>query len=336
MNQPKDGETVNTMEPLHIWYRCYNCKAAPIVGTRYHCTNAPEGPDNDLCSNCYALFQAGSIQSPLDLGFAATVSKEPARFEASEGHFDPAYLDWLAVPHPAVEAPAVPDGFVIRPEFCSGYESTFGGYAFVVNVPQTGKAAVLTALHVMDEMIKKKNVDSSVHNPAYTGRELPAVISKVNLYNLFAPNWMIADMGTAGPMLVMPDARTHEEEPYSHRDIVGFWASGNSQLCSGNLAATTPGVGEPIWLVSHFPETGERVQKVVVVEVTEKSFIYKFESDQAGPLYTSGSPLLNAAGDVVALNVGGGHFQGRRLGHANHVANIRRHLADAVRAEGGH
>ena len=323
----------NRDECLHPWHRCYHCKTAPIVGIRYHCDNVPEGPDSDLCSACHQLYLQGKVKSPADVSYGQPSGETP-RFVVAPIPTHPVRHEWLDIPHPAVAAPAVEDGFIVRPEFCSGYESSFGGYSFVIQVPETKRWAVLTALHVMDEMIRKKAMDCTLANRGYTGRELPAVITKVNLYDIFAANWMLADLGSAGPMMVMPEARIQEEEPYADLDIAAFWVQPRPGLRAATLAAETPAVGEPVWLVSKHKHGTDRVQKAVVVETTPRTFIYKFESPEEGPRYTSGSPLLNGAGEVVALNVGGGRFRGARLGHANHVANIRRHLSQAIALDG--
>ena len=57
-------------------------------------------------------------------------------------------------------------------------------------------------------------------------------------------------------------------------------------------------------------------------------FRYRDASDH--PRFTSGAPLLNAAGEVVGINVGKGEIRGHTVGHANHVASLRRHLREAV------
>ena len=57
--------------------------------------------------------------------------------------------------------------------------------------------------------------------------------------------------------------------------------------------------------------------KAVVVERTETTLIFRFEDPSIEAPYSSGAPVLDRAGDVVGINVGGGWLDGERLGHAN-------------------
>jgi len=220
---------------------------------------------------------------------------------------------------------------VVRPLFTSGLDSVIGGYAFAVRVEGSQKPVLLTALHVMDEMIKQKGIDCSDANKGYTGRELPSVISEVGVYDVFAPNWMLEPLGSAGSMLVLPDARTHDEEPYSYRDIAAFWIVDTGRLNPVPLAPQAPRVGDPVWQVAQSArKKGKELFKAVVVEATDRSMVFKFENHEEELKYTSGSPFVNKEGEVVGISVGGGVFKGQKLGHANHVENIRKHLESAI------
>ena len=315
---------------VHIWYHCHQCSAQPIAGRRWHCHTCPEGPENDLCDACYQAYRAGTVQHPPRSSPGFGLVPGPHHFEASEGQPAERFQPWLQVPlPPASAAPQVPDRFVVRPEFCSGLSSAFGGYAFAVR--EAGRPLVLTALHVMDEMIQKKGIQATAANTSYTGRELPAVLTGVQLYDLFAANWMLAELGRVGPMLVLPAARTGEEEPYSDLDLAAFDATGSSApLSYGTLAAAPPQVGQPAWLAVSQPGSSQRTLEAVVVEHTERTLVFRYRDPAANPLYSSGAPWLNAAGEVVGINVGGGRLEGQRVGHANHVTSIRRHLATAL------
>jgi hypothetical protein len=318
-------------EPVHIWHHCHNCEAAPIVGQRYHCETCPAGPDNDLCVACYNLLQKGEIKHPLEESLGAAVGTKDHEFTIHEGKPGHLYEPWLQVLHPDFPDPKIPHPFVVRPIFCSGADAAMAGYAFVVK-PEGGHVPVLlTALHVMDEMIKKKGIDCTAENKDYTGKELPAVITEVNIYDVFANNWMKAPLGSAGPMLVLPNARIDDEEPYSDRDIAAFWVKDPGDLQPASLAQQAPSVGDPIWLVAR-PNEGpnKNLFKAVVVEITDSSMAFKYELPGEDPKYSSGAPMINKDGEVVGIIVGGGEFKEQSLGHANHVGNIRKHLIEGI------
>jgi hypothetical protein len=312
---------------IHVWHHCHNCNAAPIVGQRFHCESCPDGPDNDLCEPCYQKYREGKIKHPMEDSSAALLDIKEHRFEALEGKPAEHYEGWLTVAHPSVPAPRTPDYFVVRPIFTSDTDSVIGGYAFVAKAEANSEPLLLTALHVMDELIKQKHIDCSEQNKNYTGRELPAIITHVDIYNLFAPNWMMENLGTAGPMLVLPNARTGGEEPYSDLDIAAFRIKDPGRLTPVRLADRPPTVGEPVWQVARtLKKPVRQLLKAVVVESSERSLVFKYEPQSEIPKYISGSPVLNKNGEIVGITVGGGNFNGSDLGHANHVGNIRKHL----------
>jgi Trypsin-like peptidase domain len=180
----------------------------------------------------------------------------------------------------------------------------------------------------MSSLLQDKGIDASANNHSYSGHELPRIVTGVNLYDVFASNWMAALLGRAVSMLPLPNARIKDEEPCSQRDIAAFVVDSTARISPAPLADCRPGVGEPIWLVAK-PESGQQQRTIAatVVEQTDTTFIFRYlDATAAMPRFTSGAPLVNRAGEVVAINVGFGTLDGRRFGHGNHVASIRRHL----------
>ena len=307
---------------IHIWNRCHGCETAPIIGIRHFCTSCPDGPENDLCVTCFQKYTKGELAHPPAHALGAS-GTGPHIFEACEGQPEENFKPWLDIPMAEGIAPKINPGLLVRPEFLSGYESTFAGYGFAARWQE--KTLVLTALHVMDEMVRKKSLN--LRSERVTGRELPDVITKVNLYDVLAQRWMLSDLGTAGPMLILPRARLGVPEPDSFADIAAFEASANLNLKPAELAEAPPQPGEPIWLATALPQQGH-VQKAVVVASEDHGLIFRYQDLEEKVKYSSGAPLLNERGQVVALNVGGGWYKGHRFGHANHVGNIRIHLSD--------
>src|SRR5205814_6089392 len=108
---------------------------------------------------------------------------------------------------------------------------------------------MLTALHVLDELIKEKRIDCTVGNSSYTGRELQQMMSAVNLYDAFSEQWYFSQLGTANRMLVLPNARLGEAEPFSQKDVAAFHVDLPASLKPRILAARPAAVGDPVWLV---------------------------------------------------------------------------------------
>src|SRR6185437_1242565 len=293
---------------VHIWHACHHCGQSPISGPRYHCETCRMGPESDLCTACYTAYARGRVPHP--------VANDPFKtarhhFVAVPGKSAELFLSWLEPSPPAVVPPKVTAGSLVRPEFIYGKASSFGSYASVVQVgPRT---LVLTALHVLDEVAKNNGVDTAVENTGYTGKELPRVITEVNLYDALQEKWMFHVLGTAGEMLVLPNARSNVEEPFAHRDIAAFIANGTANVKGIRLAEATPGVGEAVWLAARF-EGGAQLRAAVVVDKTELSFVFRYLDKPRGPKYTSGAPILDVNGEVVAINVGGGCLEDQHLG----------------------
>ncbi len=258
-----------------------------------------------------------------DLGGAR--AGEQHHFTRRPGMSRLGWLHWNDVPDARGTAPPIPDHFVVRPEFRARKESFIGSYGFVV----AGQPNILlTCLHVMSSLIQATQIDASANNSSYSGQELPRVVTGVNLYDVFASHWMAALLGRGTAMLALPDARTKEEEPFSQRDIAAFVVDGAARVAPVPLAQRVPEVGEPIWLAVKV-EGGQQRRTIgaVVVEQAEATFIFRYLDDATGmPRFASGAPLVNRAGEVVAINVGMGRLDGRYFGHGNHVDSIRRHL----------
>lgn len=320
-------ESESRLPPIHVWSHCHACGMQPIVGRRFGCQTCPRGPDTDLCERCHDAWHLGLIRHPPSQHRMAHASTARHAFRLCEGQPAGHYLPWLEVPFAAAASPAIPQGFVVRPEFRSKNESCFGPYAFALRLKPGGPSLVLTALHVMDEFARSNGIDCSFANPAYSGRELPRLLTRAVFYDVFAPQWPLAELGTAGQMLVLPDARLGEEEPRAQRDLAAFLADPGAKLSPGRLAERPPPVGQSIWLaVPAKRGSPARTVAGVVVEQTDQTLIFRYAPGLDIPRGTSGAPLVDRAGHVVGINIGGGFVDGRGLGHACHVGSIRRLL----------
>jgi hypothetical protein len=313
-------------QAIHVWSRCHHCGMNPITGPSFRCETCPIGPDIDLCSACFEGYQAGRVAHP-----NASPAGTPAthRFARSEGSPAAGLAPWLDISSSTYAAPPVPAGFLVRPEFRYGRDSVFGGYGFIIRFEE--QTFLLTALHVMDELIKIKRVDTTNRNLCYTGNELPAHVSSVRLYNVLKDPWMLHELGDAGPMLVLPNARTGDDEPFAYRDIAAFRVRSPKLRSAVSLAKKEPEPGEPIWLAAAMPDRST-TRRAVCVERTPRSFVFRYEEEKEMPKYTSGAPILDRHGNVVGINTGIGRFTGREFGHANPLSSILAHLDEGLSA----
>ena len=305
---------------IHLWQNCHHCGLSPIIGTRYHCVSCPEGPDSDLCEDCFSLYSAGNILHPAP---EYRISNRRHDFVKYDGKPRDLYEKWINIKTLPVHSIKIESGLLMRPEFCCDRESYYGAHGFLVNTDK--EQIFLTALHVLDELIKAKQIDTTARNKNYSGMELPNLITGVNLYDVLEQQWMYHLVGQAGPMLCLQDARTADEEPISYRDIAAFYVVSADGHKPYIFAKSTPSVGEPVWLAAR-SEMGEHTHQAVVVEKTEQTFVFKYNDSSRKLRATSGAPILNGEKEIVGINVGGGQYRGCKFGHANHVENIRWHL----------
>ncbi len=315
---------------VHLWNRCYHCGMNPILGSCFRCNTCPLGPDIDLCESCYEGLLKGEVPHPYDSEGSYSTSH---RFSQTEGSSPEEFVRWLDVAPLRHPAPSVPDGFLVRPEFRYGRESSFGGYGFVVQ--HENAVFLLTALHVMDEVIKKKGLDTTARNASYSGRELQAVVTSVQLYDVLKRQWALYELGTAGPMVVLPNSRTADEEPFAFRDIAAFrmthaqLAKAVYSLAPRPLALRDPEAGEPVWLAAAMPD-GSRTRQAVCVESTPRGLIFRYVDTKGIAKHSSGAPIVDRDGAVVGINTGLGRLEQYEFGHANPVSSIRTHLATAT------
>jgi hypothetical protein len=318
-----------TSSLIHVWKKCHECDAEPIVGTRFECQTCPAGSDNDLCENCYQKFLDGKLRHPTLRSRGDFVNKERHTFLPCDGRTCEEYFPWLSIPADQRCAPSLTGRFVVRPEFRCGVKSYFGSYAFVAHCNSHAEPLVLTALHVMDELIKCEGVDCSPTNNSYSGEELPKLVSRVILYDVLADQWMFHEIGTARCMLALREARVGVEEPLSYRDIAAFKADPSPYISPCILATHPPCLGEPVWMVARAITGRDSLVPAVVVRVTENMLVFRFSRVDVPP-NTSGAPLINGEGEVVGINVGGGMFESYRFGHANHAGSMRLHLEEGA------
>jgi hypothetical protein len=248
------------------------------------------------------------------------------QFVESEGSAPETFAKWLNVATRDEPPPRIPVGFLVRPEFRSYRECVFGGYAFVSCVGS--HTLLLTALHVMDEFIKMKGIDATKHNKDYTGEELPKYVTTVRLYDVLQERWMLHELGDAGPMLVLPNSRTADDEPFAFRDIAAFWVKPQIALSPIPLALQDPQPGDPVWLAGAMPDSS-RTRRAVCVENTPYGFIFRYEESKEMPKHSSGAPILNREGAVIGINTGLGRLGRYDIGHANPLSSIRTHLTEA-------
>jgi hypothetical protein len=137
-----------------------------------------------------------------------------------------------------------------------------------------------------------------------------------------------------GPPLVIPDAGPLGQATRAP-DILAFWGPEGPSVAAGRLAAATPARGVRVWLAASLREGAPPAQRLHPATVLgtdqDGDLLYRFDHPHLSLRATSGAPVPNAAGAVVAINLGGGR-EGKDLhGVGNPVGRFGPPLDAAVK-----
>ncbi|MBF5043372.1 trypsin-like peptidase domain-containing protein [Aggregicoccus sp. 17bor-14] len=130
-------------------------------------------------------------------------------------------------------------------------------------------------------------------------------------------------------MLVLP-ATAHGAPPGDNsKDLAAFIAPESAASRVLPLATQNPKVGDDVWLVAEVRggrSVGTHLHRARVVESKRTTLAYTFEDPTLELRATSGAPVVNAKGEVVGVNLGGGHQGDSLYGVAHPVQSVRAHL----------
>jgi hypothetical protein len=164
-------------------------------------------------------------------------------------------------------------------------------------------------------------------------RSIPAVVTNVTLVECFDDDVQV-EIGC--DLLPIFDAAPFKT-PSGAGDVVAFWVPPGSGVVSQPLADSLPEDGAQVWLAAQLlagapPE--RRLHRGTAMGIDNQGhFVYRFENPSVSIQATSGAPVLNAAGEVVAVNTGGFELDGDTYGFANPVERFRKFLESAARSE---
>jgi hypothetical protein len=230
----------------------------------------------------------------------------------------------IAQAEPAAEAasPAPTEGLVLRPTFEVEGNRYPAGTAFVVAFE--GHTLVLTAHHLLGPPGGMPKI--------VTAADVPSTILGVALKDA----WTGTRLGRAARPLLIADAKPMTEDPAA--DIAVFRAEARNSLDIGarttaslkpaRFADTAPKVGDAVWLAAALVsgDKDKRLHPAKVVQVEANGVYVKYEETALDLTGTAGAPLVNAAGDVVGMALGGGVMDGELIGLANPLPAIKKRV----------
>jgi hypothetical protein len=221
------------------------------------------------------------------------------------------------------KAPDVPDGCLFRPSFETSKGTIDAGTAFFVTLPDQPRPVMLTALHLLGPA---GGLPKDVP-PA----DVPATVKGLAVSDCFKDTLQFKFKAEA---IVIPDAARYGT-PSKAGDVLAFWGPEDKRIHRLELAAEAPKEDERVWLLASAQSggpAGQRVHPARMVEATtDGECTYRFDDPKISLRATSGAPVVNAAGRVVAINVAGGSQGGKVIGFGTPVARFKPHLEEAVK-----
>ncbi len=222
--------------------------------------------------------------------------------------------------------PQPPAGSLFRPTFETTLGTIEAGTAFEISLTNASRPILLTAIHLLGPD------GGAPHKvPAV---EVPQVVKSLELKDCFDAS---LDFPKPGSPIVISEAAAYDDKSKAG-DILAFWAPKGDQIHPFVLAMTVPVKGRRVWLAAAVLEGAPPTQKLHAATVTgidrDGYLIYRFDNSKLVLQATSGAPVLNSSGEVVAINIGGGKERFTLFGFGNPVSRFRPFLEAAIKQQG--
>lgn len=219
---------------------------------------------------------------------------------------------------PKPEEPTIlgtnPEQAWVRPSF-KGPDGRFGaGTAFVVS--QDNAVFLLTAHHLFGP--------AGGLDREYEWSEIPKLVSGASGENPLGQVSVVTEKA-----LSVKGARGMKGTQVN-ADLAIFPVKAESQVHAMPLAPTLPKVGDDVWLIGEVIGSSEYKHKAIVDQVSKEGLYYRFDN-KIELRATSGAPIVDKKGQVVAMNLGGGEYQGAIMGIGNPAPIMNCHLQAAWR-----
>ncbi|MEM8667908.1 MAG: GYF domain-containing protein [Planctomycetota bacterium] len=199
--------------------------------------------------------------------------------------------------------PVAASGMVFRPTFHTTAGMVDAGTAFAATRPGSSEVFILTALHLFGEA---GGLSRDI-NPV----QLPNVWQALSLEDCHS--------GIVHSRLPMEPVRLENTRPLPEQSAQGDVAacrltnSDEVSLTPFPIATRPPRPGDRVWLVAEVMGSRSLVHSAAV-EGTEDGFLVYVFDRPIELRATSGAPIVNGNGEVVAVNAGGGEGLGRVFG----------------------
>lgn len=233
----------------------------------------------------------------------------------------PAGAEQASIPAAELE-PSVPPlsvpSVVLHPSFKAASGPFAAGTAFALREPRAPGGVVVLSCHHIFGPLGGLAADIA-------GTDLPAFIQEASVTDQDGKTFSL------GPVLPIPYAKTfHPPTRDASADVSVFQAPADLAPAALELAPSLPEKGARVWLLARVSGRSELVWPAVTFYVTDTLFVYQFESADIDLRGTSGAPVVNDRGQLVAINLGGNPVQDVVRGAGTPLPSLRRALDVAL------
>lgn len=225
---------------------------------------------------------------------------------------------WLGGLALSLAQPALPKNVIFKPTFITGRESFTAGTAFVCAAKDGKRQLLVTAHHIFGTA---------------GGFESELAWDQLNEVIKLTVGISMDDSSvhiTSKKALRIRDAHALDRTGLAN-DIAAFELNLQANQPVLRLAKTTPKVGDRLWLYGRQRGADKlELMPCKTVGSNTQELDYEFDDKTIKLAGTSGAPVVNSDGEVVAINIGGTEQKGKLIGYGNPMPSIVGHLEKSL------
>ena len=209
-------------------------------------------------------------------------------------------------------------GTLFHPRFGTIQGEVNAGTAFAAKLAGRSQILVVSALHLFGPAGGLKT-DIEPDKIATSWNKL--VVEDCKSQNYFGEIQM--------QPITLPGARPHPQKS-DIGDVAACKVTDATAIEALSLSQRIPSNGERVWLVSKLPGSRELMHPATVERMKDGWLQYSFSNPSITLKSTSGAPIVDQKGKVIAVHAGGTKKSGKTIGFGTPVANFYPTLATLV------